>query len=211
MPSRLPTRVAIATDAKPATSETRVPQMTRDITSRPTLSVPSRWARPGRESAWPRFCSSGSSGARSGAPRATNTAASRTAAPNGARRVRAARRSTTHRCSGAGAGAARRAIAGARSAISDPGIDPAIEEVDEQVAQDEAEGDQENHALHQRVVAREHGVHHEAADAGQGEDVLGDHGAADQRPELQPEHGDDGNQGIFEHVRSEEHTSELQS
>src|SRR5436189_64975 len=33
---------------------------TRDITSRPTLSVPSRWARPGRASAWPRFCSSGS-------------------------------------------------------------------------------------------------------------------------------------------------------
>jgi hypothetical protein len=31
----------MATDAKPATSEMRVPQITRDSTSRPTLSVPS--------------------------------------------------------------------------------------------------------------------------------------------------------------------------
>ena len=62
---------------------------------------------------------------------------------------------------------------------------PAIEEVDEQVAQDEADGDQQHDALHQRVVAREDRVDHQAADAGQREDVLGDDRAADQRAELQ--------------------------
>ena len=40
------------------------------------------------------------------------------------------------------------------------------------------------------IVAREDGVDDEAADARQGEDVLGDDGAADQRAELQAEHGD---------------------
>src|SRR5947207_14941177 len=114
------------------------------------------------------------------APSATSTAATKTAAPNGASRARAARCSTTHRRSRAGGGAAGRAIAAVRSAISDPGTDPAIQKIDEEIAQDEAEGDQENHALHQRVVAREDGLDHEAAEAGQGDDVIGDEGAADQ-------------------------------
>ena len=62
-----PASRAIATETKPATSETRVPQITRESTSRPTLSVPSRWARLGRASALPRFCFSGSYGDTSGA------------------------------------------------------------------------------------------------------------------------------------------------
>src|SRR5262245_6134329 len=166
----------MATDTKPATSEMRVPQMTRERTSRPTLSVPSQWVGLGRASAFPRFCLSGSYGDRSGAPSATTSATSSTAAPKGASRARAARRRASQR----------------RSVRPDARVDPAIEEVDEQVAQDEADRDQQHHALHQRIVAREDRVHDEAADAGQSEDVLGDDGAADQRAELEPEHGDDG-------------------
>src|SRR5215470_4892954 len=110
------------------------------------------------------------------------TAVSITTTPNGASRARAARRSASQRRSRTGVSAA---AARARSANADSGIDPAIEQVDEQVAHDERDGDQQNHALDQWIVAREDRVDHEAADARQREDVLGDDGAADQRAQLQ--------------------------
>src|SRR5438045_3626542 len=161
----LPASSAIATDTNPATSETRAPHTTRESTSRPTLSVPSQWPAPGRASALPRFCLSGSCGASAGAPMA--------------------------RASG---------MTGPNRLAADPGIDEAIEDVDQEVAHDEADRDQEYDALHERVVAREDGVHHEAADAGQGEDVLGDDGAADQRAKLQPQHGDHRDERVAQYV-----------
>src|SRR5436309_11984305 len=142
----------MATDPKPATSETRVPQITRASTSRPTLSVPRRWAGPGWASVLARSCLSGSYGETTGARIATASAASITATPNGASRAPAARRSIRHRRALTGGAADGCLIAAAGSAISDPGIDPAIEEVDQQVAQDEADGDEQHHALHERVV-----------------------------------------------------------
>jgi hypothetical protein len=102
----------MATDTKPATSETRVPHTMRESTSRPTLSVPSRWARP-------RSCLRGSYGEIAGAKIATASAASSTATPNGARRAHAARRSARHRGEATGAEASARA--GAPSARPDPG------------------------------------------------------------------------------------------
>src|SRR5262245_34566637 len=63
---------------------------------------------------------------------------------------------------------------------ADAGIDEAIEDIDEEVADDEAERDQQDHALHGRIVTREHGVDHQAAHAGQREDVLRDDGTADE-------------------------------
>src|SRR5712692_6588821 len=137
MPSRLPATTASATETRPATRETRVPQITRESTSRPTLSVPRRWARPGLARALPRSCLRGSWG---------DTMGASTATPRGARRVRAAWRSTTHRRSRTGGAVTPRAMAEAGSAVSDPRIDPAIEEIHEQVAQDEADGDEQNHA-----------------------------------------------------------------
>src|SRR5262249_47089947 len=183
-PIRLPAATAMATETKPATSEMRLPQMTRESTSRPTLSVPSRWAGPGRARLWPRSCLSGSYGDTSGASSATATAASITAAPSGASRALAARRSTRQRSRArrAGAPAARR-VASTGSAIRDPGVDPAEDHVDQEAGQDEADRDQEDDALHQGVVPREDGIDHQPADAGQGEDVLGDHRPADQRAE----------------------------
>src|SRR4029077_1861681 len=50
--------------------------------SRPTLSVPSQCAAPGRASALPRFCLSGSYGATAGAATAIASAAVRIAAPS---------------------------------------------------------------------------------------------------------------------------------
>src|SRR6185295_17196236 len=83
---------------------------------------------------------------------------------------------------------------------TDPRIDEPIEDVDEEIAEDEAHGDQQHDTLHERVVAGEDRVHHQAADAGQREDVLGDDGAADQRAELEPEHGDHRDQGVAQDV-----------
>src|SRR5216684_8832325 len=193
----------MATEPSPATSETRVPQITRESTSRPTLSVPRRWARPGLARTLPRSCLRGSWGDTMGASTATMSAASITTTPRGARRVRAACRSTTHRRSRTGTEVAAHTMTGAGSAISDPRIDPAIEEIHEQVAQDEADGDEQDHALHERIVAREDGVHHQAPHAGEGEDVLGDDGAADQGAELEAEHRDHGNQSVFQHVTTD--------
>src|SRR5438132_9964014 len=195
----LPATRAIATETNPATSETRVPQTTRESTSRPTLSVPSQCAAAGRASALPRFCLSGSCGATAGAPTATASAATRMTTPSRADSDEEER----HGLAGA------RRTWGAWGAISgppislvvaDPGIDEAIKDVDAEVAHDEADGDQQHHALHERIVAREHRVDHQAPHAGQREHVLGDDGAADQRAELQPQHGDDGDQRVLQHV-----------
>src|SRR5262245_33968413 len=187
-PRRPPATSAMATEPSPAASDPRVPQMPRDSTSRPTLSVPSQCSASGRVSAWPRSCRRGSWGETTGASAATANASSVTPRPSGASRAPAARRSTAQRRSAAGRAGAEGASADTPSAIPDPRIDPAIQEVNEQVGQDEAHRDQQHDALDQRVVAREHRVDHEAADAGQREHVLGDHRAADQRAELQPEH-----------------------
>src|SRR5216684_1285447 len=194
----------MATEPSPATSETRVPQITRESTSRPTLSVPRRWARLGLARTLPRSCLKGSWGDTMGASTATMSAASITTTPRGARRVRAACRSTTHRRSRTGTEVAAHTMTGAGSAISDPRIDPAIEEIHEQVAQDEADGDEQDHPLHQRVVPREDRVHHEAAHPRQGEDILGDHRPSDQGAELETQHGDDGDEGILQDVAADD-------
>src|SRR2546421_7200272 len=154
MPSTTPATAAMATDTKPATSDTRVPQITRLSAPRPTLSVPSQCARPGRARMFPRFCASGSYGASSGAASAATMAASNTAAPNGASRARAARRSASQRRSRA---AGSRATS-ARSAEPDSGVDPAIQQGDEQGADGEAQRDQQKYALHQPIVARQERV-----------------------------------------------------
>src|SRR6266436_2624003 len=150
--------MARATEPKPARSDTRVPQTMRESTSRPTLSVPMRWARSGRARVLPRSCLSGSYGEITGAKTATAIAMSITTTPSGPRRVRAACRSNLH-----------------RRAPSRP-----------------------------RKDAREDRVHHEAAHAGQGEHVLGDHRSADQRAELEAEHGDDRDEGVLEHVATDD-------
>src|SRR5262245_32708031 len=183
-----PAAIAMATETKPATSETRVPQIMRASTSRPTLSVPRRWARLGAARVWPRSCLRGSYGEIAGAKTATASAASRTATPNGASRAPAARRSARHR--GEVASAAAGARAGAPSARPDPGVDPAIEEIHREIRQDEAHRDRQHHALDEGIVAGEYGVDDEATHAGQRVHVLRDHRAADQRAELEAQHRD---------------------
>ena len=50
--------------------------------------------------------------------------------------------------------------------VADAGIEPGVHDIHHQVAGDEADGDQQDHALDQRIIARKHGIHHQPADAG---------------------------------------------
>src|SRR5690554_3147231 len=83
------------------------------------------------------------------------------------------------RCAGSTAGPATApASCPCRSSvIADPRVDDGVEEVDDDVHDDEADGDEQDGPLHDRVVAREDRVDEQAADAGPREDGLGEHGA----------------------------------
>ena len=54
--------------------------------------------------------------------------------------------------------------------------------------------------MHQEIVAGGDGVDGEAADAGPGEDFLGDDGAGEQCSELQAENGQHRNHGVAQGV-----------
>src|SRR5690606_39665308 len=58
-----------------------------------------------------------------------------------------------------------------------------ISEVDQQIDREIDEGGQKDHALNDRIVARQHGVDREPADARQIEHALGDDDAGDQQRE----------------------------
>ena len=56
-----------------------------------------------------------------------------------------------------------------------------------------------------RIVALEHRLHHELAHAGDGEDGLHDHAAADEPGQRQPEDGHQGQDGVAECVLADDH------
>src|SRR3546814_2935853 len=86
-------------------------------------------------------------------------------------------------------------------------VDQEIEHVGHQVDQDDAHRGAEHHALHDRIVAREYGIDDELAEAGDGEDLLGQHSTAQELAEQQRAQRHHRQQRI----RTEEHTSELKS
>ena len=61
------------------------------------------------------------------------------------------------------------------------------------------------HALDHRVVALVDRVEEEAAHAGQAEDLLDDHGAAEDLRDLEAEHGDHGDHRVLEAVLEHHH------
>ena len=71
---------------------------------------------------------------------------------------------------------------------SDPDarVQHGVGDVDQQVDQHVGRRGDQHHALHERVVAREDGLHDQPAEAGQHEDLLGDDGAAIRAPIWSP-------------------------
>ena len=63
-----------------------------------------------------------------------------------------------------------------------------------------AKAEQQHDGLHDGIVALRDRLHGELAHAGPGEDGLGHHRAAEQRPDLQPEDGHDRDHGVLERV-----------
>src|SRR5690606_28409572 len=62
------------------------------------------------------------------------------------------------------------------SMVPDARVDEAVEKVDDQVDDHDHARDQQQPALHSRIVAAEDGIDHPLADSGPGEDRLGQDG-----------------------------------
>jgi hypothetical protein len=110
------------------------------------------------------------------------------ARPTSASRLRASRPSARWR--GAGEPEAR--------------VEDDIERVDGQVHEGDEQRDGQDHALEHRVVAVDDRVHRELADAGPGEDLLGDDRAPEQDAELHPEHSHGRDQRVAQRVADDD-------
>ena len=77
--------------------------------------------------------------------------------------------------------------------------------VHDEVHADHHRDDDQVHALDHRVVALVDGVEEEPAHARQAEDLLEDHGAAEDLGDLDAEHGDDGDDRVLEAVLGHHH------
>src|SRR5688572_13702541 len=80
--------------------------------------------------------------------------------------------------------------------VPDAGIEQRVGEIDEQVGGDDDDDDEQVDALDDRVVALENRFHQELSHPGNPEDGLDDHGAAGDLRHLEPEHGDDRDEGV---------------
>ena len=89
---------------------------------------------------------------------------------------------------------------GNQRAVPDPRIEVAVEQVDGEVDGHEQHRDEQDGGLGERVVALVDRPQHQAADAGQGEDLLDHHRAAEQDADLQPRHRDHRDQRVAERV-----------
>src|ERR1035441_7457042 len=83
---------------------------------------------------------------------------------------------------------------------ADAGVGDGVGDVGEQVDGDVGEADGEDASLDQGVVAVGYGGERQAADAGPGEDRLGDDGAGEQAAKLQADDGENRNESVGERV-----------
>src|SRR5207244_7385951 len=86
------------------------------------------------------------------------------------------------------------------TAIADARVEDAVQHVDQQVGEDHHDGDEHHEVLHDRIVPPEDRLHQEPGDAGQVEDGLGDHQAADEEGELDRDDGDHRQHRVLERV-----------
>src|SRR6516165_9621759 len=150
--------------------------MSRERMSRPTGSVPrmKRAVPPaphtGGVNVKSRYCSFGGCGAMTFAKIAISTSAMQSPSPISAPRLCAyARQNSLSGPTGAGSSVAM----GATSGMANPRVDDAVDRVDQEVHRDHDGGDEQNAALHDRVVPRLHPVDQPVADAGPREDGFG--------------------------------------
>src|SRR5437867_8241783 len=86
------------------------------------------------------------------------------------------------------------------ASVPDSGVKERVERVNGEVHDDHDRDDEEVDALDHGIVALVDGVEEESPHAGQAEDRLEDHGAAEDLRDLDAEAGDDGDEGVLQAV-----------
>src|SRR6266849_3907815 len=190
-------------------SEKRAPYRSRLSSSRPSWSTPSQCCDdgPGQQlapSAF-RFTSFGEYGALSGAKIEITTKAQTRKKPTSAPGFRRRRdQASTHSPPVAASSWIPRASSSATdiaaSAQPDARVDDRIQGVHDQVDDDEHDGEEEDAALQDRVVAVEDRILEPAADAGPREHRLRQHRSRQQEAGLQADDRRDRQQGVSQHV-----------
>src|SRR5437879_408540 len=94
----------------------------------------------------------------------------------------------------------RRAARARAELVPDARIEDGIERVHRQVDQDDGGDDDEVDALDDRIVALGDRLEEETPEAGQAEDGLDDHGAAEDLRDLDAEHGQHRDEGVLQAV-----------
>src|SRR5438477_3075589 len=150
--------------------------MVRLSTSRPKRSVPNGCALDGALSASAIFISVGSYGVTTLAKIASTTMVTTMPAPNRTSRLRSV------------------------SAIADPRVEVRVHEVDDEVRNEEEPADDEDGALHERIVTLKDGPQEQSPDAGQREDLLRHDRAAEQVADLDARHRDERDETVLERM-----------
>src|SRR6185437_732513 len=173
MPSAPPNTRPITGAHRPTVSEIRAPWISRESSSRPSVSVPSQCAA---ENGARRASISMSVGLGSGSTPASAAAASTSRVQPAAiqnsvpsRRVRLTGLTTM-----------ASSISSSSVAMADPGIENGVEQIDHEIHQHVAASHEQHHALQDDEVAGVDRAQQQPADAGQREHGFDDHGAADQ-------------------------------
>src|SRR5688572_29632130 len=167
------------TAVKPTIMEIRAPKMSRESTSRPMWSVPSRNSmlppadQAGGLKRWPREPISGLWGAMKSARAATTTRVTRMPiGTHGSPSVLARRDASRKPSVIEGIGAAGAGL----TLIADPRVDDRVQDIDDQVDDDDHGAAQQDGGLHDREVAEGDALVEQPADARPREDGLHHHG-----------------------------------
>src|SRR5882672_1741075 len=165
--------------------------------SRPRWSVPSKCSRFGWPSVYAALVAIGSCVCKSSAKTAVTSISAPPAAPSGFFRTK---RATTVHAPGCRRAPGGTAIAAGLTAIPNSRVEDAVQHVHDEVGDDHDDRGEHDEVLDHRIVTPQDRLNQEPRDAGQVEDGLGDHEPADEERELDPDDGDDGQQGVLERV-----------
>src|SRR5216684_4218696 len=206
MPSAVPTTPAKMTAVKPTTIDTRAPKISRDSTSRPSWSVPSRYSvlppftQKGGLNRAVRLPISGLCGASWLAKTATRAMIPRiSSGTTGTSPSRSARIAAKR-----GAGGGRRMTSAGMVMASalqpDARVDHGVKDVDEQVDDDDHRAAQDDDALDDREIAEGDALIEQPPDARPGEHDLHHDGDIDHDDEVDPGQGEHRYERVLEGV-----------
>src|SRR5438874_10834159 len=186
-----PNASEIETDTTPARSDARVPKITRASTSRPISSVPNQCAADGALRTALQLVAIGSYGDR--IPASTATAMKNTTTPSATMAPRRRASRLNARRPGEASRTTPTASAVTEVMVEDPSslavpqarVHHEIGEIGDKIERDVRGRRAQYYPLHDGVIAVEHCVDDELAEARNGEHLLGEHRTGEERSELQ--------------------------